>query len=336
MTTAPSLIAPLDPKEAPEPVRAPVRRQTFLSRWLFPIIAVALLAWGAYIVSGDPVPVETFDPTLEFSLDDPVIGGDWQLFGLSWAEGTINKGVVYLFLALIGCCLVALYVNRRVVHRDRLTTKPQTIVEGLYEFAHDQIAAALGQKVFSRYMPYIAAVFIFILFLNLLSFLPLPLNTHHTIGGTSWLYSLGLYAVTSNIYCTATLAFMTFGIYHYEGVRAHGFGGYLKTWTAGQKGAVVPLIFFIEAMSNLVLKPLSLALRLFANMLAGHVLILLMLALAGVLAGGLGTTLVAQIGGGALALAFYLFEMVLIAGLQAFIFAVLSAIYIGGAVEEHH
>ncbi|RYZ62953.1 MAG: ATP synthase F0 subunit A, partial [Proteobacteria bacterium] len=248
----------------------------------------------------------------------------------------INKGVVYLLIAALGSILLAFYVNRKVRGRTRVVSGPQTVVEGLYEFAHDQIAPSLGTKMFSRYMPYIAAIFVFVLLLNLTSFVPLPLNTHHNIGDLDYLYSFGLYAVTSNIYCTATLALMTFFVYHFEGVRAHGLFGYLGTWRGGQKGPISILIFAIEALSNIFLKPLSLALRLFANMLSGHILILLMLGLAGILAGSLLPTLIAQIGGGVLALAFYLFEMVLIAGLQAFIFAILSAIYIGGAAEEHH
>jgi F-type H+-transporting ATPase subunit a len=185
-------------------------------------------------------------------------------------------------------------------------------------------------------MPFVAAVFIFVWFANMSSFIPLPLNVHHTIGGTSWLYSFGIYAVTSNIFFTFTLALCTFFIYHFEGVRAHGLKAYLGTWKGGQTGAAGAFVWVVEALTNLVLKPLSLAVRLFANMLSGHILILLMLALAGIIAGSLFVSVLAQTAGVVVALAFYLFEMGLVASLQAFIFAVLSAIYIGGAVEEHH
>jgi F-type H+-transporting ATPase subunit a len=172
--------------------------------------------------------------------------------------------------------------------------------------------------------------------LNLTSFIPLPLNTHHTIGNVDFLYSFGIYAVTSNIFCTITLALLTFGIYHYEGVRAHGLLGYLKTWSAGQSGPVLILVYPVEILTNLVLKPVSLAVRLFANMLSGHVLILLMMALAGIIGGAVFVSALAHTAGMAVAMAFFLFEVGLVATLQAFIFAVLSAIYIASAAEEHH
>lgn len=340
MTTATPTATSL--QQTPEQDPTPARKPGLLSRFFFPVVFALLIVWGIFLITGDPVTVPTFDPAAEFDLganeERHVIGGEWIVGSIGGVDIDlgINKGVVYLFLATVASILIALYINRRVVHRNRQTTKPQTAVELIYEFSYDQIAGSLGTKVFSRYMPYVSAIFIFILVLNLSSFVPLPLNTHHTIGGSDFFYSFGLYAVTSNIYCTLTLALMTFFIYHFEGVKAHGFVGYLKTWLGGQKGPIAVLIFFIEVLSNMFLKPLSLALRLFANMLAGHILILLMLGLAGVLAGSLATSLIAQIGGGVLALAFYLFEMVLIAGLQAFIFAILSAIYIGSAVEAHH
>ncbi|MCW2949643.1 MAG: H(+)-transporting two-sector ATPase F(o) subunit, partial [Thermoleophilia bacterium] len=96
------------------------------------------------------------------------------------------------------------------------------------------------------------------------------------------------------------------------------------------------LVYPVEILTNLVLKPVSLAVRLFANMLSGHVLILLMMALAGVIGGSVLVSVFAQTLGTGIALVFYLFEMGLVASLQAFIFAVLSAIYISSAAEVHH
>ena len=88
-------------------------------------------------------------------------------------------------------------------------------------------------------MPYVASIFVFVWLLNMTSFVPLPLNTHDNIGDVDFLYAFGVYAVTSNIFCTITLALLTFAIYHYEGVKAHGLIGYLKTWSAGQTGPVL-------------------------------------------------------------------------------------------------
>jgi F-type H+-transporting ATPase subunit a len=316
---------------APKPPLAREPRPGLFARLFFPVGALALVAWGIWLATRPAVPQPVFDPLAEWDLSDPVIFGDLGLF-------TINKGVIYLLLALAGCTLFAVYTKRTVSRRVRAESRTQTVVEAVYEFAHDQIADSLNAdpKIFRRYMPYVASIFIFVWWVNFTSFVPLPLNTHHTIGGTDWFYAFGIYAVSSNIFMTLTLALCTFFIYHVEGVRQHGLVGYLGTWKAGQSGFAGGFVWVIEAMTNLVLKPLSLAVRLFANLLSGHVLILLLLALAGVVAGPLFVTIVAQAGGTAIATAFYLFEMVLVVSLQAFIFAVLSAIYIGSAVEQHH
>ena len=120
--------------------------------------------------------------------------------------------------------------------------------------------------------------------------------------------------------------------YHVEGIRAKGLVGYLKGWIpAGVEGAAAGPIFVIEVISHFV-RIISLSVRLFANILAGHLLILFM-------AGGLVVLLgLAALGVFTipLAVAFFLFEVGLVATLQAFIFATLTAIYLGGAVAEEH
>jgi F-type H+-transporting ATPase subunit a len=342
MTTATSTTPIAEPRgpvpSVPGPPVGEPRKGSLFGRLFFPVVAVLLAVWGWIIATGDPVAKEEFDPTAEFSLSDPVFGGQLGPTINDVGIFTINKGVIYVLIALLGCVLFAVYVNRTIKRRLKQETRTQSAVEAIYEFAYDQIAGSLNAdpKIFRRYMPFVAAVFIFVWFINMTSFVPLPLNTHHTVGGLDWLYSFGVYAVSSNIFFTITLALCTFAIYHFEGVRAHGLGGYLKTWTAGQKGPVLGLVYPVEILTNVVLKPVSLAVRLFANMLSGHVLILLMLALSGVIAGSFAVTVLSQAAGTVVALAFYLFEMGLVASLQAFIFAVLSAIYISSAVEQHH
>ena len=125
---------------------------------------------------------------------------------------------------------------------------------------------------------------------------------------------------------------MVWFAYNIEGVRKHGFIGYLKTFVPGgiTGFAAIPL-FVIEVISHLV-RIISLSVRLFANILAGHLLILFM---AGGLAVLLGLSALGVLTLG-MAIPFFLFEVGLVATLQAFIFATLTSIYIGGAVAEGH
>src|SRR6185436_14604751 len=131
---------------------------------------------------------------------------------------------------------------------------------------------------------------------------------------------------------TLVLTLVVWFAYHTEGVRAKGPIGYLKSWVPeGVTGFAAVPIFFIEVISHFV-RIISLSVRLFANILAGHLLILFM-------GGGLVVLLgLAWLSVFTLpvAIVFFLFEVVLIATLQAFIFATLTAIYLGGAVAEHH
>lgn len=338
MTTAtPSATNLADPASG-DPVPSNERTASLLSRFFFPVVGIILVIWGIIIATSDKVAKPVVDPTEEFSLDEVVWGGHWVVGHIGGTEIDLGltKGVLYLLIAVVGCMLFALYVNRTVVKRLKQETRTQSVVEGAYEFSLAAIASSLSPNTHKRYMPYVAALFMFVWFVNMTSFVPLPLNTDHQIGDTTFLHSFGIYAVSSNIFFTVTLALCTFVIYHYEGIRAHGLVGYLKTWTAGQP--MLPFgwfVFIVETLTNLLLKPLSLAVRLFANMLSGHILILLMLSLAGIVGGSIVITFVSQSAGTLIALFFYLFEMVIVATLQAYIFAVLTAIYIGTATEQH-
>jgi F-type H+-transporting ATPase subunit a len=139
-----------------------------------------------------------------------------------------------------------------------------------------------------------------------------------------------MYAATANISVPLVLTLVVWFSYQVEGIRAHGLRGYLATFVPeGTPGALKPLLFGIEVISHFV-RIISLSVRLFANLLAGHLLILFMgggmVVLLGFAALGVITLPIAII--------FFVFEVVLIAGLQAFIFATLTAIYLGGAVAE--
>jgi len=128
------------------------------------------------------------------------------------------------------------------------------------------------------------------------------------------------------------LALVVFVAYNVEGIRAKGVGGYLKSLIpAGITGVAVAPIFVLELLSNFM-RLISLSVRLFANILAGHLIILFMSGGLAVLLGieALGVVIIP------FGIAIFLFEVGLVATLQAFIFATLSAIYLGGAVAEHH
>ena len=279
-----------------------------------------LIGWSILALAiGDRAPGgDAFKPQNEFKLQE------WVPIHLGPLDLSINKAVMYLVLASGISILFCVFVVRGGLKMR--PTKAQNVLELAYEFAEGQIArATLGPKMFQRYFPYVATLFIFIVVNNLISFIPLPGGEHKSLFGIP---DLGLYAATANINVTLALTICTFLIYNYEGIKEHGPIGYLKSFVPG--GDINPfmkgVVFLLEIMSN-VLRLISLSVRLFANLLAGHLLIIMAAGFAVLLGGFVGAVAIP------FGLFFYFFEWVLIAGLQAFIFAMLSGIYIGFAVE---
>ena len=184
-----------------------------------------------------------------------------------------------------------------------------------------------------RWFPFIGTLFLFIWISNLIGYIPLPTNSHATFDlfGIA-VPSFAIYAATANISVTLVLTLVVWIAYHVQGIRAQGAGKYFASWIpAGTPGGMKPVLFVIETISHFV-RIISLSVRLFANILAGHLLILFM-------GGGLAVILgLSALGVITLpiAVAFFIFEVGLVATLQAFIFATLTAIYLGGAVAEHH
>jgi F-type H+-transporting ATPase subunit a len=263
-----------------------------------------------------------FKPQNEFKLDSWInLPGPFD----------INKAVLYLVLAGILTAWTMLYVARRMQMRPNRT---QTAVETLYGLMRDNITRGnMDDRMAAKWFPFIGALFLFIWYSNLLGFIPLPTNTAEKFDlfGAN-IPSFAIYAATANVSTPLIFSLMVFLFYTAEGIRAKGPGGYLRSLVpAGVQGPMAAFIFVLEALSNLM-RIISLSVRLFANMLAGHLIILFM-------AGGLAILLgVAAIGVVALPLGFaiYVFEVGLVATLQAFIFATLSAIYLGGSVAESH
>jgi F-type H+-transporting ATPase subunit a len=245
---------------------------------------------------------------------------------------SINKGVLYIVLAAALATATMVFIARRMAQRPNNT---QTAVEAAYEFAANQIVGANieDHRLAKKWFPFIATLFFFILFSNLIGYIPLPTNTEHPIHiGNLEIPAFAIYAATANVSVPLVLTLMVVGIYHYEGVKRKGPIRYVKGWVPpGVTGAAAVPLFVIEVISQFV-RIISLSVRLFANILAGHLLILFM-------GGGLVVILgLAAVGAFTLpvAIVFFMFEVVLIAGLQAFIFATLTSIYLGEAVAEGH
>lgn len=243
---------------------------------------------------------------------------------------SINRAVVYLIIAALLTIFTMVWISRRMQARPN---RIQTAVEALYSLMRDNITKGnMDASMAAKWFPFIGALFLFIWFSNLIGYLPLPTNSEETFNVFgAHIPSFALYAATANISVPLVLALVTFVFFNYEGVRAKGPVGYVKSLIpSGVSGPILLLIFPLEIIST-VMRILSLTIRLFANILAGHMIILFM---AGGLAVILGLTF---LGWFTLPAAFilYLFELGLVATLQAFIFATLAAIYLGGAVSHH-
>ncbi len=206
----------------------------------------------------------------------------------------------------------------------------QALGETIYEVAQVQVAEqGLPTKGIRRWFPYVATLMLFIWVVNIIGFIPLPLSDQKfTIFGVK-LPTLGIYAATSSLSVTLALALMTFVFTHVEGVHYNGGWGYLKSWIPEVPKALLPLIVPLEMLGQFM-RLISLSVRLFANMLAGHMLILTFIGLIFVLESA---SLVAVRRSCLRRSLFYLFEVVIVVSIQAFIFAALSAIYIGSAIE---
>jgi F-type H+-transporting ATPase subunit a len=284
-----------------------VRRALFLAATL------ALLAPSSAFARGE------FDPTEEFEQHE------WVPIHIGPLDLSITKAVVYLMLGSV--LTMALGI---LLMRWRVAVEPdtrQTFGEQIYEVAQTQIAEqGLPHKAIGRWFPYVATLFLFIFVVNLLGFIPLPLTGETYHGFPVW----GIYAATSSLSVTLALALLTFVFTHFEGIRWNGPVHYFKSWIPDAPKALLALIVPLEILGQFM-RLISLSVRLFANMLAGHILILTFIGLMFILETIILAPFVITV-----ATLFYLFEVVIVVGIQAFIFATLSAIYIGSAIEPEH
>jgi F-type H+-transporting ATPase subunit a len=287
-----------------------------------------LLAFGVLILLGVILGVlfgsagrnNEFQPQNEFKVTP------WIEIKIGALDLSITKAVFYVFLAATLSTVAMVYVARRMQQKPN---NVQTAVEAAYDLTFNQITRNnMNPQMALKWFPFLATLFFFIWFSNLIGYIPLPTNTEHKIHVLGLdIPSFAIYAATANLSIPLILSLIVWLSYHVEGVRDKGVIGYLKSWVpSGVTGAASLPIFFIEVISHFV-RLISLSVRLFANLLAGHLLILFM-------GGGLVVILgLAALGVFTLpvAIVFFIFEVVLIATLQAFIFTTLTAIYLGEA-----
>jgi F-type H+-transporting ATPase subunit a len=264
----------------------------------------------------------TFNPADEFALKQ------WVAIHIGPLDLSINKAVVYLAISALVTILLGIFLMRSRL--ALLPGKRQTVGEAVYELAQTQIAEqGLPSKAIGRWFPYVASLFLFIWTMNILGFVPLPLTGEKWHGVPVW----GIYAVTSQLSVTLVLAIMSVVFTHVEGFRWNG-PKYIKSFVpAGVPKPMVPFMALLETISHFF-RIVSLSVRLYANMLAGHMLILVSIGLIFILNGI--TFYIAVPISFPIGIAFYIFELVIVVTIQAFIFAALTAIYIGSAIEPAH
>ena len=300
------------------------RRKVFIGLGFY----VATIVAFALIFGWSRNDNDHFQPQNEFKLDTWIaLPGPFD----------INKAVVYVILAGILTCVTMIWIANRMQARPN---RVQAGVEMLYGLMRDNITRGnLDPKMAATWFPVMGALFLFIWFSNLIGYFPLPTNTEHKVDifGLD-IPAFALFAATANLSIPLVLALAVFVTYNALGIKEKGLLGYMKSFIpAGVPGSGIGgflfkgFIFLLEFASNFM-RLLSLSVRLFANILAGHLIILFMGGAMVILLGIEALGIVSF----PLAIALFLFELGLVATLQAFIFATLTAIYLGGAVAESH
>jgi F-type H+-transporting ATPase subunit a len=262
-----------------------------------------------------------FDPSEEFNQHA------WIPIHIGGLDLSVTKAVAYLWLGALLTMALGI-VLMRVKFTGKSVGRRQALGETIYEVAQVQVAEqGLPTKGIKRWFPYVTTLMLFIWVVNIIGFIPLPLSDQkfHIFGVA--LPTLGIYAATSSLSVKLALALMTFVFTHVEGVHYNGGWSYLKSWIPEVPKGLLVLIVPLEVLGQFM-RLISLSVRLFANMLAGHMLILTFIGLIFVLQ----SLWLAPLSVLA-ATVFYLFEVVIVVSIQAFIFAALSAIYIGAAIE---
>jgi F-type H+-transporting ATPase subunit a len=236
---------------------------------------------------------------------------DWKPFFL----GLNKTGVIFLASMVLTLALFLLAGRKKAL----VPTGVQNVAESGVEFVRDSIIMqTMGPEGLS-WLPYLTTLFFFILFANIFEVIP-PI----------------LFPANSRMAMPAILALITWVLYNVVGIKNQGLGGYLKSslFPPGVPKALYLLVTPIELLSTFIVRPFSLAVRIFANELAGHLLLVTFSVLTATLFTKSVLIVIMPVSF-AMLVAMTLFE-ILVAFLQAFIFTILTAVYIGGAMHPEH
>ena len=259
---------------------------------------------------------------------------DWPIFRTHGGTWWLTNHMVMMLIAAGLMLLIFPAITRRYRDGEHVPTGSRNFFEAILVYLrNDVVKPILGDKT-DRYITYLWTLFFFVLFMNLLGLLPIDLITgkllhlgHHGHGifGTA----------TSNFWVTATLALISFAVIQYSGVRANGVGGWLKHFLGGAPLYLAPIMIPVEILGMLV-KPFSLAVRLAANMTAGHILLAVIISFV-----AMATAAMGAIGGGAVgvvsvvaAVGIMILEL-FVAVLQAYLFVFLTTLFIGQMITHH-
>jgi F-type H+-transporting ATPase subunit a len=276
-----------------------------------------MLTYFATLAAGSP---------LEHVVDHPIVARNgWYL---------LTNHMMMLLLAAALMLIIFPLITRRYRSGELVPTGTRNFFEAILLYVRNDVAKPVLGDDTDRFMPFLWTMFFFILFNNLLGLLPLEPITgpvahgaglHHGIYGTA----------TANIWVTGTLAFISWVVIQVSGIRANGFGNYVRHFLGGAPWYMAPIMIPVEIL-GMIVKPCALAIRLFANMTAGHILVAVIIGfVAQAAAAGVGVMLGIGVASVLGATAIMVLET-FVAFLQAYIFTFLTALFIGQLVVHEH
>jgi F-type H+-transporting ATPase subunit a len=255
---------------------------------------------------------------MTFALTFPLVSElvEWKPFLFKGTPFEVNKVVVLMWISA-SLVFLAFWAAGRQSKKSLVPAGVQNVVEAGVEFVRtDVILQTIGPEGLG-FMPFLVTIFFFVFACNIFEVIPFVQMP-----------------VTARMAIPAFLAIVVWVIFNFVGIKNQGFGGYFKSMLIppGVPKALLPLVALIEFVSTIFVRPFSLAVRLFANMLAGHLLLVSFAVLSAAL---FSSTYIGAVVPAGFLVALIGFEL-LVSVLQAFIFTILTAVYIGGAMHPEH